>query len=153
MHASKEDINTILRILSAKRTLQTNGQETSNGFFQNAEEMGETVDEIPFGDLPWFVYRFRVCTLEGAEEDDRQDAPWKYETYEVYARDPVTVLECMAANPEYDGKWDYVPYAEYPSAGIRTFSDVFSGRFVWRQAVRSDSYGSHVCPNHSSAPG
>ena len=91
MHASNDHINELLRILAAKRAHQTDGQDETNGFFDNAEDMFSTTDASPYGEAPWFTYQFRL------KNPEQYDAPWARETYELHGRNPLHVFKNMAA--------------------------------------------------------
>ncbi|KAI0358655.1 hypothetical protein OH77DRAFT_1203821 [Trametes cingulata] len=143
MHASEDEINQLLRIHAAKRSIQTQGEDTDSGYFDSAKDMYSTIDSIPYGEAPWATYKVRYT---GPADPD---APWKHETYHVHTRDIKQVLMNMAASPEFDGKWDYVPFEEYTGENNRRYSHLMSGRFAWRQAdkIAQDpaTHGSMLC--------
>ncbi|KAI1788200.1 hypothetical protein LXA43DRAFT_1097531 [Ganoderma leucocontextum] len=70
IHASNDHINELLRILAAKRASQTDGEETTSGFFENANDMFSTTDSSPYGEAPWITYQLRL------KNPERYDAPW-----------------------------------------------------------------------------
>ncbi|KAI0357042.1 hypothetical protein OH77DRAFT_1531956 [Trametes cingulata] len=143
MHASEDEINHLLRIHAAKRSIQTQGQETDSGYFDSAKDMYSTIDSIPYGEAPWVTYKVRYT---GPIDPD---APWKHETYHINTRDIKQVLMNMAASPEFDGKWDYTPFEEYTGENNRRYAHLMSGRFAWRQAdqIAQDpaTHGSMLC--------
>ncbi|TBU51366.1 hypothetical protein BD310DRAFT_834530 [Dichomitus squalens] len=130
MHSSSQDIDHLLRILSAKRVNQTNGEDSSSGFFTNAEEMYDTIDNIDYGSLDW--KSIKICYTGPAEPD----AHWKHEEYELYYRDIEHAMLNMAGCTEFYGNWDYIPFEEYTGENNRQFSNMMSARFPWKQADR-----------------
>jgi hypothetical protein len=70
------------------------------------------------------------------EELNDSAASWKKQEYEVWYRDPDTVLTNLLSNPDFDGQFDYQPYVETDEEGNRWFGDFMSGNHAWRQSVR-----------------
>ncbi|TBU39994.1 hypothetical protein BD309DRAFT_993389 [Dichomitus squalens] len=128
MHSSSPDINQLLRILSAKRVIQTNGQDSSNGFFASTDTMYDTIDDIDFGNFEWKSIKVRYT---GPMDPD---AHWMGEEYEFHYRDIEQAMVDLARNAEFEGSWDYTPFEEYPTENNRCFSNLMSARFAWKQA-------------------
>ncbi|KAJ3511752.1 hypothetical protein NMY22_g15551 [Coprinellus aureogranulatus] len=61
---------------------------------------------------------------------------WKKKPYEVWFRDPDTVLANMLANPDFNGEFDYQPYVEVDRDGKRRWSDFMSGNHAWTQSEK-----------------
>lgn len=61
---------------------------------------------------------------------------WMRETYIIHTRDTLALLKSMIANREFDGKWHYSPFEETNASGKRVWSDLMSGHWAWKQAVR-----------------
>ncbi|KAF5335851.1 hypothetical protein D9758_016692 [Tetrapyrgos nigripes] len=77
------------------------------GPFPNYEAMHAAIDSIPFGSAPW-------CCLETVPDDNLpEDAPeWKRTGYQVWYRDPDTVIANMLDNPDFADGFDPCPYVE-----------------------------------------
>jgi hypothetical protein len=95
------------------------------------KEMYAMIDAINDGNVPWDS--FTICYNETARNDDTP--PWMTEDFEVWFRDPVTVLENMLADPELAKGMDYTPKRIFRD-GKRQYRDLMSGNHVWEQAVR-----------------
>ncbi|TBU25238.1 hypothetical protein BD311DRAFT_780434 [Dichomitus squalens] len=128
MRSSSGDIDQLLRILSAKRVMKTDGQESSNGFFPSTDTMYQTIDNINFGEIEWKTIKVRYTGPMDA------DAHWMHEEYEFHYRAIDQVLVNTAGNAEFEGSWDYIPFEEFPSENNRRFSNLMSARFAWKQA-------------------
>jgi hypothetical protein len=59
------------------------------------------------------------------------------ETYELNARDVVTVLEHQLATPDFNGRSNYAPYQEFNPQGDRVYSNLMSGCWAFREAVNN----------------
>ena len=55
--------------------------------------------------------------------------------YDMWFRDPHTLVHNLLSNPDFDGEFDYMPYKEFEPNGDRRFQNFFSGDWVWSQAV------------------
>ncbi|TBU36576.1 hypothetical protein BD309DRAFT_995548 [Dichomitus squalens] len=131
MHSSSSDINQLLRILSAKRVIKTNGEESSNRFFASPDTMYHTIDDIGYGNIEWKTVKIRYT---GPLE---LDAHWMHDEYEFHYRDMEQAMVNMAGSAEFDNSWDYVPFEEFSSENNRRFSNLMSARFAWKQADKT----------------
>lgn len=100
--------------------------------FIDHKDLYKTIDSIKHGDMPWKA--FSISYSGAIPEGD--DIPWMKSEYEVWYRDPLAVLESQLANPDFDRKFHTAPYREYNENGERVWSDVLSGNWAWKQAVR-----------------
>ncbi|KAH7917560.1 hypothetical protein BV22DRAFT_1108549 [Leucogyrophana mollusca] len=99
----------------------------SSPFFSHHEAY-DAIDSIRAGDVPW------QCLTVDPPDDLPSNAPaWKQSQYQVWYRDPDTVIKNMLDNTDFDGQFDYSPYIYTDSNGQRRWTDVMSGNFVWRQ--------------------
>lgn len=57
--------------------------------------------------------------------------------YEVWFRDPLSILENQIANPDFVGHVDYAPKELKDRNGQRLYVDLMSGEWAWNQAVSS----------------
>ena len=105
-------------------------QEDLLGPFTSHEHLYATIDSIPHGDAPWKSF---TVSFVG---DIQTNAPnWQTTDYEVWYRDPMTVIKNMLDNPDFDKDFDYAPFVELDSAGERRWNEFMSGNFSWRHAV------------------
>ena len=102
--------------------------------FLNHQEMVATIDAIELGDIPWQTFSAKY-----SGEVPPMDPPdWMLEEYTVYFRDPLSIVRSMIGNPDFRGQFDFAPYREFED-GKRRWTDVMSGDWVWKQAVRFPS--------------
>ena len=66
--------------------------------FTSSQELYSLIDSIKQGDVPW--NSFSVAYDGTCPPDGMPQPPWMDETYEVWFRDPLQVLENQIANPE-----------------------------------------------------
>ena len=102
--------------------------------YRNNDEMYKTIDAIQHGEAPWTVFHLKYTGPVTPETP-----AWKLKTYVVYTRNPLRVAEMIAGNPDFNGRWDYIPYEEYTSPTCRRFSNLMSGRWAYKQSVSLDS--------------
>ncbi|KAG6825616.1 hypothetical protein H0H92_003051 [Tricholoma furcatifolium] len=113
--------------------------------FTSHDDMYRTIDATRFGDAPWQCFSI---TYDG---DTSDDAFWKSVEYEVWYRDPDTVISNMLDNPDFDGQFDYVPYVRRDQTGQRTWSDFMSSNYAWKHAdlimdEDEENEGAMYCP-------
>ena len=98
--------------------------------FMSHRELYSTIDAIKQGEIPWNSFSI---TYNGVRP--QQNPPvWMNESYEVWFRSPLQVLEGQIANPEYENMMDFAPKQVYHK-GKRQYSDLLSGNWAWDQAV------------------
>ncbi|KAH7917163.1 hypothetical protein BV22DRAFT_1026888 [Leucogyrophana mollusca] len=96
--------------------------------FCSHKEAYEAIDSIRAGDVPW------ECLSVEPPDDLPAGAPtWKQNQYQVWYRNPDTVIKNMLDNPDFNGQFDYVPYVYTDGNGQRRWSNVMSGNYAWRQ--------------------
>jgi len=100
--------------------------------FSNHAELYNTIDSTPLGDVPWEVFNLKY---DGALPENEVPS-WMTSKYDVWFRDPRSVLRNVLSNPDFDGEFDYAPYQEYDVSGNHRFQDFMSGNWAWKQAVR-----------------
>jgi hypothetical protein len=99
--------------------------------FSNHAEMYSSIDSTPLGDLPWESF-----SLKYNGEIPEGDTPsWMGAEYDVWFRDPQTLIHNMLSNPDFNGEFDYAPVQEYDSKGAHRFQNFMSGNWAWKQAV------------------
>lgn len=98
--------------------------------FETHEHMHATIDASLLGDVPW------QCLVTGFSGDvDSRSPEWMRTSYEVWYRDPDTVITNMLANPDFAGQFDLRPYIDLNANGQRRWSSVMSGNIAWRHSV------------------
>lgn len=121
---SQADIDTLMRLWA---TTVSDGCPP----FQNHQEMLATIDAIKLGDIPWQTFSARYS----GDVPSENPPDWMLKEYTVCFRDPLSVVRSMISNPDFNGQFDYAPYTEHED-GKRRWSDVMSGDWAWKQAVR-----------------
>ncbi|THH20301.1 hypothetical protein EUX98_g8604 [Antrodiella citrinella] len=98
--------------------------------FENNTSMHNTIDATPLGDAPWTSF-----TAQYTGEKPTTNVPaWMDATYDVWCRDPRTVIRNMLANPDFKDEFDAAPYREYDKNDKQQFTNLMSGNWAWRQA-------------------
>jgi hypothetical protein len=99
--------------------------------FANSQSLYDTIDSIPFGDIPWEGFKVKY------DGEIPNNAPsWMTSEYDVWYRNPLDVMEAQLGNPEFASCIDYAP-KEVKNAGNgqRQYIDLMSGEWAWEQAV------------------
>lgn len=109
--------------------------ETDASVFQSADEMLATIDAIEDGDAPWESF-----TLRYTGPINETTPSWKSATYTVYTRNSYTVMKNLLASEDFTASFDYAPYEEYTAKNKRTWSNLMSSDWAWKQAVRFSYY-------------
>lgn len=104
--------------------------------FTNSDDMYETIDSTPYGEVRWESFTVRY-NLNKDPPSNEAPAAWKTAEYDGWFRDPRKLIHNIIANRGFDNEFDYAPYQEYDCKGQHRFHDVFSGNWCWRQAVSS----------------
>ncbi|KAH9912325.1 uncharacterized protein B0H18DRAFT_1088486 [Fomitopsis serialis] len=127
MQVSQGSINDLMRTIAAYNVTQGGGDPP----FEDADDLYQVIDVIPFGDAPWesFVVRYT-----GPIDEDSPS--WKQAEYVVHCRNARQVAHNMIGNEDYNSKFDTTPYQEYPAAGVTRFSNVMSGQWAYKQASK-----------------
>jgi hypothetical protein len=127
MEMSEANINDLLKIWAANNVAFADGADP---IFESADQLLQAIDDCLYGAVAWKELHLNY------EHDMQDDLPsWKTATYTVYARNPLQAITNMAANSEFDGKWDSVPFEEYTGHDERRYSNLMSGSWAWRTAV------------------
>ncbi|KAK7452202.1 hypothetical protein VKT23_012305 [Stygiomarasmius scandens] len=115
--------------------------------FANHKEMYATIDSIPQGDIPWESFTVKY---NGELPEDTSSLPeWKTQEYEVWFRNPLSILENMLANPSFKHEFDKAP-KRLKRNGKRVYQDLMSGNWAWEQcdeiAKDKDTHGAMFVP-------
>jgi hypothetical protein len=110
--------------------------------FSDFKDLHYTIDSVREGDAPWYPFDVSYSGIRPS-----QNVPsWMNAKYEVWHRDPHRVVRDLLANTEFDGGFDYTPYQEFRN-GQRIWTDLMSGNWAWKQAVRSIIIITIICTN------
>ncbi|KAH8071048.1 hypothetical protein BXZ70DRAFT_1058347 [Cristinia sonorae] len=109
--------------------------------FDNHRHMHSTIDAIPLGDAPWHSF---TATYTGVKPNHNVPE-WMNAEYEVWCRNPRTIIRNMLANPAFKDNFDAAPFREYDSDNVRQYSNLMSGDWAWRQAdlIAKESTNNH----------
>ncbi len=129
VQTSQGNLNELLKNYAAQRVLET-GNVHASAPYDSAQDMLDAIDAIPHGEAGWTTFDIKYTG-----PITPQTPLWKLKTYTIHTRNTLRVVENMAASPEFDGRWDYVPYEEYSKDGCRRYSDVMSGTWAFKKAV------------------
>jgi Plavaka transposase len=94
--------------------------------FTNHEDLYNTIDSIPHGDVTWQSFNMRY----DGEHPANGAPPWMECSYDVWFRNPHTIVQNMIANADFSGGFDFVPYQKYDHKGGRHFQDFMSGEWA-----------------------
>lgn len=112
---------------------QSKGDDDDWAPFDSHQHMYNVVDSIPHGDAPWKSF---TCSYTGTISPDPPS--WQMKDYEVWYRDPSTVIQNLLDNPDFDGMFDYTPFVEVDEKNHRCWNEFMSANFAWRHAVSFD---------------
>lgn len=102
-----------------------------HALFWDHREMLETIDAVDGGDIPWESF---TASYSGAKPPTNTP-DWMLKEYKVFFRNPRAVIQNVISNPDFNGQFDYAPYTEFED-GTQRWTDVMSGKWAWKQAVR-----------------
>ena len=55
--------------------------------------------------------------------------------YNVWFRDPCTLVHNLLSNPDFKSDFDYVLFQEHTTDGVHCFQDFMSGNLGWKQVA------------------
>ena len=99
--------------------------------WNNAEQMYETIDSIPRGEVPWNV--IRVCFTGTILEP--VPPKWKTEVYELYVRDVRSLMHMLLGSPAFHSEFAALLYRQFYRHGSCIFSNLMSADWAWKQCV------------------
>ncbi|KAF8885010.1 hypothetical protein BD779DRAFT_1612023 [Infundibulicybe gibba] len=133
-------IDTLMELWAASLLLQASRSSDFTGDdyeteppcppFANHDELHEIIDTTELGDIPWESLHIQY---DGVRPPDNAP-PWMDDTHEAWFCDPAAIVEHMLKNPDFEGEFDYKPYQQQNSAGLREYEDFMSGNWAWQQA-------------------
>ena len=124
---SAGDINFLLSLWSA--SLAVHGDEPP---FLNASCVYETIDSTPLGDVAWESFSLQY----NGTQPESNIPSWMQAEYDVWFREPRTLVHNLLSNPDFKSAFDYAPYQERTADGlVHRFHDFMSANWAWKQAV------------------
>ena len=116
--------------------------------WQDASELYATIDAIQEGDSPWKVYHIHYQGPHPLGTPPK----WMMEMYELCIWDSHQVLYHQLSTAVFKDKINIAPYRQVNSKGVRTWSNLMSADWAWKQAVRCMS-PKFIKTNIMSSPG
>lgn len=113
------------------------------GPFEGSKDMYAAIDAISLGSAPW------QCLVSEPLDTSPNAPSWKTSEHQLWFRDTELIASLMLDNPDFNGQFDTIPYVRVDSNGRRRLSDVMSGNYAYRHAVRFLLLLFIVCPSHS----
>lgn len=112
--------------------------------FAGHRDLYEVIDSTILGDVPWESFKVKYT----GELPERDVPTWMNKGYDVWYRDPHLVAKNLAANPDFDGEFDYAPVCELLPDGSRQWKNMMSGDWVWDQVVSHTSISLTIAFEH-----
>ncbi|KAF8802624.1 hypothetical protein BYT27DRAFT_7215275 [Phlegmacium glaucopus] len=138
---SAGDINSILSLWAASLAIHNDEPP-----FLNATDLYNTIDSTPLGDLAWESFSLQYNGTQPASNVPS----WMQAEYDVWFRDPQTLVKLLLSNPNFKSGFDYAPFQEYTTDGVHRFWDFMSANWAWHQvdiiAEDPETHGSVFCP-------
>jgi len=119
-------INFLLGLWAA--SLATHDDESP---FSKARHLYNTIDLTPLGDVTWESF----ALLYNGRRPVQNIPSWMQAEYDVWFRDPRTLVHNLLSNPDFKSGFDYAPFQERTTVGVHRFQDFMSGNWAWKQAV------------------
>jgi len=106
--------------------------------FANHSDLYDTIDATPLSDVPWDSFSM---SYNGPLPESNVPS-WMTAEFDIWFRDPRTVVRNMLSNPDFNGEFDEAPRYEFNMNGKREYQDFMLADWAWKQAVRR-----LPCPN------
>jgi Plavaka transposase len=123
---SAGDINFLLTLWAASLAVHNDKPP-----FSKATKLYGTIDSTPLGDVTWESFALQY----NGPQPVGNTPSWMQAEYDVWFRDPHTLVQNLLSNPDFKSGFDYVPYQEHTTDGVHRFRDFMSGNWAWNQAV------------------
>ncbi|EGN94008.1 hypothetical protein SERLA73DRAFT_78385 [Serpula lacrymans var. lacrymans S7.3] len=106
------------------------GLVDQNTRFANKDDLYWMVDSTSAGDVPWESF---LLSYNG--EIPKENAPgWMRQEFDVWFKNPRTIIQNMLSNQVFSGKTNFVPYQKFNDKGEQEYKDFMSGKWAWKQA-------------------
>ncbi len=99
--------------------------------FANTDDLYQTIDATNIGSMPWQSFTISY----GGDMGPGEPPSWKIAEYEIFYRDPHTILLNQLSNQDFAAEMDFAPKRVTDAQGKRRYQDFMSGNWAWRQAV------------------
>ena len=128
----------IIAALCIKLGKENSGSE-DEAPFQNHKALYEAIDAITLGDAPWTHFTVRY----NGDRPAANAPKWMDQEFDVWTRDPRTVVHQLTGTCAFSGEWDYAPYREFVGrhkahdslSQQRRYKDFMSANWAWKQCV------------------
>jgi len=100
--------------------------------FAAHKDLYHTLDAIKAGNAFW------KCLVINSPSANMANAPsWKQQEYQVWYRDPDTIIQNMLDNPDFKDQFDIAPYIQTDLTGKQCWTNFMLGNFSWQHCVSS----------------
>ena len=106
--------------------------DSTDPLFENHNDIYDRINEIAVGEVPWQCF---TASYSGALP--AITPPWMLADYDIWFRDPRTLVRNQLANADFKDEVDYAAKQVFDDNHKRVWSDFMSGNWAWEQAVRS----------------
>lgn len=120
-------IDTLFVLWAASKHTRTD----SDPPFRSHDDLYDTIDTICHGEVPWQSFSLHY----NGPHPNTDVPPWMDGEYNVWFRDPHTLLQNQLGNPAFADEIDYVPIQAFDKHGMRLWTDFMTGNWAWHQAV------------------
>jgi Plavaka transposase len=100
--------------------------------WKDSAELYSTIDAIQDGNAPWKVYHIHYK----GPRPPGTPPKWMTETYELCTRDSHRILHHQLSTAQFKDKFNVAPYRQVNDKGVHIWSNLMSGDWAWKQAVR-----------------
>ncbi|KAF8123085.1 hypothetical protein EV363DRAFT_1404165 [Boletus edulis] len=114
--------------------------------FSNCSDLYDLIDRTRVGDIAWENFGIKY-----SGECPDHPLPWMDDVYDVWMRDPESVIGQIIDNPGFTRLMDLTPFREFETASNdRRWQDFMSGDWAWEEAdiIAEDSatHGAMLVP-------
>ena len=102
--------------------------------YANHEELYGCIDAIS-PERTWQCLSFTHADASTIMDGDSSVPAWKKGTYDMWIRDPKSLVQRQLSNPEIKDFIDYAPRQVFGSNHQRVWSDFMTGNWAWEQCV------------------
>ena len=102
--------------------------------FANHNDLYNTIDSIPLGNVAWQSF---LLGYNGDEVlEDGTLLQWMTSEYDVWFHDPHAIIKNMIANLDYNHHADVAAVRVFNSNGSRVYKNFILGDWAWEESVR-----------------
>ncbi|KAI6045356.1 hypothetical protein EDC04DRAFT_2865429 [Pisolithus marmoratus] len=143
----------------------------SNPLFANHMDLYHVIDSMSVGAVKWENFKItykckcqdgqnadeqdeliELAGLGGQDGQDEPDAPWMFNVYDVWYRDPCQVIHNLLGCTNIKDEMDFIPYQEFDAMNKqRHWEDFMLGDWAWEEAdkiisINSSTAGATLAP-------